>query len=197
MTKLQEGRLRSIMSADTAPQRNEAEYTTEFLRNLIASILARHHEYLKHELPGIEAGMTEAARIESGTYRQLAAAMLPLLVRFRQELEAHMKREELNLFPLIERLECAFASHEPAPRNSFGPLSNAIQFMNEDHDFENSLLDKMAEISHGFVAPPDAPNAYTNLMTRLQALKLDLEEHTRKEDEILFPAAIRLEEQSV
>lgn len=197
MRQFHEERPRSITSADTAPERSEAEHTSEFLRNLIASILARHHEYLKHELPGIEAGMTEAARIESGTYRQLAGAMLPLLVRFRQELEGHMKREELNLFPLIERLECAFASRQPAPRNSFGPLSNAIQFMNEDHDFENSLLDKMAEISHGFAAPPDAHSTYTNLMTRLQALKLDLEEHTRKEDEILFPAAIRLEEQSV
>lgn len=186
-----------MMSADTTLQQSEAEHTAEFLRSLITNILSRHHEYLKRELPSIEADMTEVARIESGTYPQFAAAMLPLLVRFRQELEGHMKREELNLFPLIERLECAFASRQPAPRNSFGPLSNAIQFMNEDHDFENSLLDKMAEISHGFAVPPNAPSTYTNLMTRLQALKSDLEEHTRKEDEILFPAAIRLEEQSV
>ncbi len=183
------------MSTNTKVQPSASEHTG-FLRDLIASILSQHHEYLRRELPDIEAALAEVAQVESGTYRQRAAAMLPLLVRFRRELEGHMKREELNLFPLIERLERAFAAHQPAPRNSFGPLSNAIQFMNEDHDFENSLLDKMAEISHGFAAPPDAPAAYTTLMTRLQVLKLDLEEHVRKEDKVLFPAAIRLEEES-
>ncbi len=170
---------------------------TDFLRNLIANILSQHHEYLKRELPGMEAALTEVAQVGSGTYRQQAAEMLPLLVRFRQELEAHMKREELNLFPLIERLERTFAAGQPAPRNSFGPLSNAIQFMNEDHDFENQLLDRMAEMSHGFAAPSDAPADYTKLMIRLQALKVDLDEHVRKEDEMLFPAAICLEEKSL
>jgi iron-sulfur cluster repair protein YtfE (RIC family) len=74
------------------------------------------------------------------------------------------------------------------------PLSNAIQFMNEDHDFENKLLSMMAEIGHGFVCPPEAPSGYAVLMNRLQALKLDLDEHVRKEDEVLFPEAIRLED---
>lgn len=105
-----------------------------------------------------------------------------------------MKREEVTLFPLIEGLERAVSSGQPAPRNSFGPLSNALQFMHEDHDFENELLGRMAEISGGFAAPPEAPPQYQVLMRRLQALQCDLEEHVRKEDEILFPAAIRLEE---
>ena len=73
--------------------------------------------------------------------------------------------------------------------HSFGPLSNAIQFMNEDHDFENILLDKITEISDGFDG-----SSSSGVRERLRTMKLDLEEHVRKEDEKLFPAAIRLEE---
>ncbi len=104
-----------------------------------------------------------------------------------------MKREESTLFPLIEHLEQAVAAGRPAPRNSFGPLSNAIQFMNEDHDFENKLLGMMAEASDGFTSPPEAPSSYAALMHRLRLVKRDLDEHVRKEDEVLFPEVIRLE----
>lgn len=50
-------RPRSIVRADTMLQQSEAENTTDFLRNLITSILSQHHDYLKRELPGIEAGI--------------------------------------------------------------------------------------------------------------------------------------------
>lgn len=164
------------------------------LRGLIAAIITQHHEYLKRELPSIEALLAEGQRAESEVLRQTTAALIPIFLRFRMELEGHMKREEVTLFPLIEGLERAVSSGQPAPRNSFGPLSNALQFMHEDHDFENELLGRMAEISRGFATPPEAPPQYQVLMRRLQALQSDLEEHVRKEDEILFPAAIRLEE---
>lgn len=166
------------------------------LRDLMTAILDQHHAYLKRELPAIEALLAEIARGEPGSYRQTAAELLPLFRRFRPETEAHMKREEMTLFPLIDELESAIGEGRPAPRHSFGPLRNPIQFMNEDHDFENQLLGRMAEISRKFACPPGAPRRYEVLMSRLQALALDLREHVRKEDEILFPAAIRLEEGS-
>lgn len=167
------------------------------LRELMAAILDQHHAYLKRELPAIEALLEEIARGEAGSYRRTAAELLPLFRRFRPEMEAHMNREEMTLFPFIDQLESAVGEGRPAPRHSFGPLSNPIQFMNEDHDFENQLLGRMAEISRQFACPPGAPSRYEALMSRLQALALDLREHVRKEDEILFPAVIRLEEGSV
>ena len=156
---------------------------------LITEIINHHHEYLKQELPFIEGLLVQIARIPSDPCSQTAAALLPIFSRFRRELEAHMRREEVILFPLIERLECAVTGGQLPPPNSFGPLSNAIQFMNEDHDFENKLLDQMTDISGGF-----AGSSRSGVMERLRAMKLDIEIHVRKEDESLFPAAIRLEE---
>lgn len=159
------------------------------LRTLISEITNHHHEYLKRELPLIEGSLAHIARTQTDAFCEIAAVILPAFSRFRRELEAHMRREEVILFPLIEQLESAVISSQAPPRNSFGPLSNAIQFMNEDHDFENKLLDRITEIGEGF----DGSSSPV-VMQRLLTMRLDLEEHVRKEDEKLFPAAIRLEE---
>lgn len=164
------------------------------LHSLIATILNDHHSYLKRELPALEGLLRRSILQDSGTFRVTAGRLLPLFLRFRRELEAHMRREEVTLFPLIERLELAIAQGRPAPRNSFGPLSNAIQFMNEDHGFENKLLAMIAGITDDFASPPGASDSYGSSMDRLKAIKLDLAEHVRKEDEVLFPETIRLEQ---
>ena len=163
------------------------------LRTLIAKIINQHHSYLKRELPVIETALAEVARGDVRVFAERASTLVTLFLRFRRELEGHMKREEITLFPLIEQLEAAVAEGTPKPRYSFGSLSNAILFMNEDHEFGHKLLKLMDEISHGFTPGADAPPAYAAAMARLRALARDLDEHVRKEDKSLFPEAIRLE----
>lgn len=166
----------------------------DWLRALIAVIVDQHHAYLKRQLPSIESLLADAAHPGSGAFCQAAAGLLPVFLRFRREMEAHMKREEVTLFPLIGRMEAAVAEGQPVPRNTFGPLGNAIQFMKEDHDFENQLLGIMSEISQEFAAPAGAPAEYATAMSNLGALAIDLKEHVHKEDEVLFPHAIRIED---
>ena len=168
--------------------------TADSLHGIIAIILERHHAYLKTELPALEALLYEVSRSGAGDCSKNANLLLPVFLRFRRELEAHMKREEVTLFPLIARVEAAVSNHQPPPRNSFGPLSNAIAFMNEDHDFEGTLLGKMAEITGNFVVPADAPEPYRVLLQRLTVLAADMDEHIRVEDKSLFPRAVLLEE---
>ena len=184
----------SLPTAGLAAHPEGAGRPADSLGSLATAIVTLHHGFLRRELPLIEVLLQEGRRSNAQGFQQTSAALLPLFARFRKELEGHLKREEVTLFPLIERLERAISAGQPAPRNSFGPLSNAIQFMNEDHDFGNTLLGRMAEISHGFTVPPEAHPQHAALMDKLTALQYDLEEHVRKEDEWLFPAAIRLEE---
>lgn len=162
------------------------------LRTLIAKIINQHHSYLKRELPVIETALAEVARGDAGVFAERASTLVTLFLRFRRELEGHMKREEITLFPLIEQLEAAVAEGTPKPRYSFGSLSNAILCMNEDHEFGHKVLKLMDEISHGFTPGADAPSLCC-CDGRLRALARDLDEHVRKEDKLLFPEAIRLE----
>lgn len=121
-----------------------------------------------------------------------ASTLVILFLRFRRELEGHIKREEITLFHLVKQLEAAVAEGTPKSRYSFGSLSNAILFMNEDHEFGHTVLKLMDEISHGSTPGAAAPT-YAAAMARLRALARDLDEHVRKEDKLLFPEAIRLE----
>ena len=90
-------------------------------------------------------------------FAERAWTLVTLFLRFRRELEGHMKREEITRFPFIEQLQVAVAEGTPKPRYSFGSLSNAILFMNEDHEFGHKVLKLMDEISHGFTPGADAP----------------------------------------
>lgn len=164
------------------------------LHTLIEAILDRHHAYLKTELPELEQMIEELCRGDAPNYRAKATELLRVFARFRRELESHMKREEVTLFPLIRRLEIAFVQKQPLPQNSFGPLSNAIAFMNEDHDFEDKLLRMMSELTNGYESPTDASPKYTELMGRLNLLADDMESHVQIEDEVLFPQAVLIEE---
>ncbi len=187
----------AILSSNGRIPRVEAghgETSAYRLHSLIATILDKHHAYLKNEFAALEALIRASGCSESGFCRAAAVSLLPIFLQFRKELEAHMRREEVTLFPLIERLELAITEGRPAPRNSFGPLSNAIRFMNEDHGFENKLVGMMADLTDGFACPPGASDSYADLMHRLRVMRSDLAEHVHKEDEILFPGTIRLEE---
>jgi regulator of cell morphogenesis and NO signaling len=116
----------------------------------------------------------------------------PLLVkvrRFRREQEAHLSREERVLFPLIEELESARAAGRPPARRTFGPLRNAIAFMREDH----LLADRYLARLHGLIPPGSAP--LDEAIERLRTIEADLRLHVAAEEDDLFPAAVRLDEQ--
>jgi len=103
-----------------AMAREDAGSAACTLHALIATILNDHHSYLKRELPALEGLLRRSIRQDSGVFRVLAGRLLPLFLRFRRELEAHMRREEVTLFPLIERLELAIAESRPALATRLG-----------------------------------------------------------------------------
>lgn len=164
------------------------------LRKLVETVLNRHHLFLKKELPALETIIFNVRSGASEIYRAKAAALLPLFTRFHRELAGHMKREEMVLFPMIEKLETAVLQKQAAPKHSFGPLSNAIVFMNEDHDFGDKLLGMMAETAGGYELLPNMPEEYRSLMQRMRFLTEDMKEHVHLEDNVLFPQAVLLEE---
>lgn len=111
------------------------------------------------------------------------------LRRFRREQEAHLLREERVLFPLIEELEQARAAGKrPAPR-SFGPLRNAIAFMQEDHELADRYLARLRALVPAGGAPFD------EAIARLDAIAADLRLHVAAEEQELFPAAVSLDEE--
>ena len=86
---------------------------------------------------------------------------------------AHMKKEELLLFPFIKQLEKARAEGMPTPHPHFGTVSNPIAAMMHDHDAEGERFRRIKELSCGYAEPADGCATYHTAMAMLQVGRKD------------------------
>jgi regulator of cell morphogenesis and NO signaling len=179
--------------AAEGPAPTAADWDRLPLRKLIQYILAKHHSYLRRELPLVEQMIAEAGRSRSREHSEPWLALRKIFQQFRRDLEDHLKKEEVILFPLIEKLEAARAAGQAPERAAFGSLSHPAEFMKQDHELGDRLLAKTREIVEGVLRSPGSSLTDRDLSERLKALAEDLNAHVHLEDDILFPSAIRLE----
>ncbi|MGO4880929.1 MAG: iron-sulfur cluster repair di-iron protein [Bryobacteraceae bacterium] len=167
------------LDAATAPAPAASQdWRTASLPDLIDHILTAHHAFLKTELPRLSslARKVTAAHIDAH-----GDTLIPLSETFealRAELEAHLMKEEMVLFPMIK-----------AGRTSVG---NPIRVMVHEHDSAGVALERMRSITGNYALPTGACNSYRALYSGLQELEADLHRHIHLENNILFPRAAGL-----
>lgn len=167
----------------------EHDWMRASLAELIDHILATHHAYLRTELPRLAVLLGKVVGIHGQRHNELAECDATYDA-LRAELEGHMRKEELILFPMIKQME-ATASTEAV---HCGSIANPIRVMEMEHDSAGAALARLRELTGGYVAPADACNSYRALLDGLSALEADLRQHIHKENNILFPRALRAEE---
>ncbi len=97
-----------------------------------------------------------------------------LLHRMIGEMEVHMKKEELVLFPAIRR--------------GAGPgIGEPIAAMRADHDVHDRELAEIRRLTHDLTPPERACTSWTTLYAGLAEFVDDLTEHIRLENDVLFP----------
>jgi regulator of cell morphogenesis and NO signaling len=102
-----------------------------------------------------------------------------------------MFKEEQILFPAIRRLEQA-GSPISFP---FGTVANPIRMMEHEHDNAGNALLRIRRATSDYQVPHDACNTYRAMLDSLRRLELDLHQHIHKESNILFPKAVRKEQE--
>ena len=83
------------------------------LSALIEHILATHHKYVKAEIPRLKQLLTKVVAVHCQNHPELAAVQRTFS-GLADELQAHMMKEEMVLFPYIEQLEQARTAGRPA-----------------------------------------------------------------------------------
>ena len=165
------------------------EWVSAPLNVLIDHIIGTHHAYLKAELPKLSARMAKVINAH-GERRAELAQMGGILEDLREELEAHLMKEEMVLFPIIRRME---AGERGAAASHCGSVANPIRVMEHEHDAAGTALARLRELSSGYQVPADACNTYRALYYELEQLEGDLHRHIHLENNILFPRAATLE----
>ena len=164
---------------------NGKQTVTELLQH----ILDTHHRYMREALPRL-TGLCEACLEGVGEGQPRIKAVFENL---RAELESHMWKEEMVLFPLALGLEEARLSGKPAPPSHCGSIRNPIRVMEHEHQDALKALAELRRLSDGYTPPGDASERLKALFGGLAELEADLHRHIDMEDHHLFPRAAALE----
>src|SRR5215831_1207446 len=122
------------------------------LAELIAHILAAHHGYVKHEVPRIKQLLLKVVAVHGAGHPELAAVQRTFHA-LADELLGHMMKEEVVLFPYIEKLEQAASTGKPAPRAPFGSIRNPVRMMEMEHQSSGSALEHLRNLTSAYTPP--------------------------------------------
>lgn len=159
---------------------------------LVDRIVNVHHAYVRAAGPALTARLTKLCG-KHGEEHPYLFQVAEQFAALRDELGQHMFKEERILFPYVRDL----AEHEAARggvRSPFGSVENPIRMMERDHDDAIRALKTIRELTNNFSTPPDVCTGYGLGMGELEAFEHDLLEHIHLENDILFPAALELEQ---
>ena len=158
------------------------------LTELADHIEQTHHAYLRAELPRLDMMTEKVARVHGDKEPRLAQVR-KAFVALKAELEPHMIKEERILFPIIRQLEAS----SDRPGFHCGSVVNPIEQMEHEHDQAGDALAAIREAADDFVPPDWACNTYLAMLDSLEKLEADMHQHIHKENNVLFPKAIKLE----
>lgn len=150
-----------------------------------------HHDYLKRELPRLTALTAKVAAVHGGGNASLVE-LRDVYAGFAGEMMEHMMKEEKVLFPWIRAL--ASGQSPPAHSAVCSGIKNPVRMMMAEHEDSGAALEKMRSLTNGFTPPPQACNTYRAMLAGLAELESDTHTHVHKENSILFPMALKLEE---
>ena len=156
---------------------------------LVDHIEATHHAYLRRELPRI-AELAERVLSVHGEHHPELAEVHDTFHALRLDLEPHLDREELIVFPLIREIDAALRSERPVQ----GTLDNSVTVLRDDHENVGALMAQLSLLTDTFTAPADGCASYRAFYDGLRALVADTHVHVHKENNILFPAATENEQ---
>lgn len=161
------------------------------LTELVDHIIAKHHAYIKENMPLILEFADKVAQVH-GDGAPEVIEVASLAHGLSDELLPHMMKEEMMLFPYIKQLD-ENQQGTPFQRAPFGTVNNPISMMEAEHDSAGEKLTRLHELTSAYQPPEWACNTYRALYHMLQEFENDLHIHIHLENNILFPKASALE----
>ncbi len=168
---------KELAQAAAARPADDRDWNSAPLELLIDHILSTHHLYLKRELPRLTFLLGKVLAAHGANHGDSLVPLGRTFESMREELESHMAKEEMILFPAI--------------KNGFPHVSHPIRVMEHEHDSAGQALAAMRQVTGNYSLPEGACNTYRALFSGLQELEADLHRHIHLENNILFPRAIR------
>ena len=171
----------------------EEDFESWELDMLVDHIVGVHHVYVKKSNPTIRE-FVNRVKLVHGMNKPNVTEISDRFDALAQELDAHMHKEEMILFPYIKEMVYAKKNGEQV-NAQFGTVQNPINMMLAEHDSAGNELEAIQRLTEDYVPPKGACATHKVSYGQLKEYANDLMRHIHLENNILFPKAIALEKE--
>lgn len=175
-----------------AVEEKEIDFNNMPLDDLIDHIIEKHHTYVEANIGLLIQYSAKVAKVHGRNNPELVK-VYELFDKVAGELAAHLKKEELILFPFIKKMLKAEKEGTGLNVPNFSTVENPIKMMEEEHEFAGDIFKEIAQLTNNYTPPAHACNTYRALFDKLEEFEQDLHEHIHLENNILHPKALKLE----
>jgi regulator of cell morphogenesis and NO signaling len=182
--------LEAVLNSTTNQSIDYKSWPLDLLADYIEK---KHHRYVAEKIPVLRQFLDKLCKVHGERHPELYR-INELFTASAGELAAHMKKEELILFPFVKKMVSATLNQGSVEAPHFGTVENPIAMMMEEHDNEGDRFRQIAELTNNYNPPADACNTYQVTFAMLEEFEKDLHLHIHLENNILFPKAIELEQ---
>ncbi|WP_291063756.1 MULTISPECIES: iron-sulfur cluster repair di-iron protein [unclassified Empedobacter] len=173
---------------------NNIDFKSWPLDLLVEYVEKTHHAYVEEKTPILLAFLDKLCKVHGERHPELFE-INKLFNETAQELSAHLKKEELILFPFIKKMANAKRKGSTIEAPAFGTIENPVHMMEHEHTTEGDRVAKISALSNQYTPPADGCNTYKVAYAMLQEFENDLHTHIHIENNILFPKSIELEKE--
>lgn len=182
------------LSDVAAGDAGQADATGWPIDRLLRHIVTKHHAYVRAQVPIIRA-YAEKLAARHGERLPEMTQIAQLFDELARELTRHMDKEEGILFPYIQAMVDARQTCSRVARTPFGTIQNPIRMMELEHQEAGDDMWRLRALTGNFQPPAEACATWRACYAALAEFERDLHEHVHLENHLLFPAAMRLEEE--
>ncbi|MDK3073629.1 hemerythrin domain-containing protein [Sedimentitalea sp. JM2-8] len=140
---------------------------------LIDHILSRYHQTHRSELPGLIELAERVGTVHAGD-PQSPKGLAEALTALGREMEEHMAKEEMILFPAMR------AGGRPG-------IEHPLAVMRADHDDHAEGIEQIREMTDNLTPPDHACGSWRALYAGTDKFLDDLTAHVALENDVLFP----------
>ncbi len=179
--------LDALEHADQVESKTVLEFDKWDLGFLADYIYNVHHRYIRENGPIIEQ-LVDKVAMRHGQEHQELLQLAVGMHGFMADLYDHLRKEEEALFPLLKQLE-------KGEKDGMNRVSIPVRAMEQEHEAAGGELRAFRALTKNYRLPANACNSYTYLYEKIKEFENDLFQHIHLENNILFPKAVKLEQE--
>ncbi|MFT3934867.1 MAG: DUF542 domain-containing protein [Chitinophagaceae bacterium] len=186
--ELQQAMRVAQLPANTAFETWDTDFLTKYIVNV-------YHQHIKRSLPVTGDIVQHFADGHVKKFPEMQE-VASLFHAFEKEILPHIQYEEETIFPYISQLSHAHQNNDSYAKLLVKTLRKRLDLiMKQEEDFLSTFIVKIRLLTNNYHIPVNACVSHRLALLRLNDLDNDLVQHIYLENEILYPRALKIEQE--